>query len=270
MKYGQIMKKIMRDDSQTPESSDSAVLPVIDVDIPPSPISEDLPEKETDHTMEQEGADVTDNNMQPPNEYKDPAYTVEKISEASNSGAELHAKALCEVTDKLDNINNLLAALDEKFDRMDKIGEVSTRQAQLLQSQSNQVRKLQDNEYQNQVVLPLLKVFIEAIDTLDSEKTNIPNEGTAAEYKDRYRELLAYLDEHFTATLKRYGMEKIEPAPLGSKVDPSIQRVVAVKTVPAPTDGVVIRTIRTGYIFNGNVERSSEVEVQKTKQEEML
>jgi len=269
MKYMPKMKRTKKDDSQTLESSDSEVLHITEVDSPASPLSEERPEKETAHLMEQEGTDATDNNTQPPNEEKAPTYTVEKTAEDPDSGSELHMAAIDVTNECLDRIDSRMTALDEKCARMDEIGQVSARQAQLLQSQSNQIRKLQDAECQNQVVLPLLKVFIEAIDTLDSEKNNIPKEGTTEEYKDRYRELLAYLDEHFTATLKRYGMEKIQPAPLGSKVDPSIQRVVSVKTVPVPADGVVIGTILPGYTFNGNVERAPEVEVQKTKQEEM-
>ncbi len=171
--------------------------------------------------------------------------------------------------ERLDSIEKRLSDIHQEYERLDRDGTTASRQAELLQSQSREIRRLQDGERLHLLVLPLLQVFVEVIDTIDAERGCIPTEGTAEEYERRHREFLAYLDELFTATLKRHGMTPMPKAPSGSKFDPAVQRAVSVKTVTTPADGIVIGSSRRGYMFNGNVQRAEEVEIQKTKQEEV-
>lgn len=161
-----------------------------------------------------------------------------------------------------DRMTKMDSTIKEKSDTE----RLAAAQAEMIQTNSRRIRELQDEEYRQTILLPLLNEFIDVIDTLHTERTNAPSEGTASEYHKRYYNLLDFLDEQFSKTLKRYGIIPLPVAEPGSLFDPGSQRVVKVEHVSAPANNIVTRTARRGYMNGEKLYRTAEVVVQKTTQ----
>ncbi|CAH1757398.1 2883_t:CDS:2 [Entrophospora sp. SA101] len=92
-------------------------------------------------------------------------------------------------------------------------------------------------------------------------RTNTENSALVSLYSG-----LSLTESELFATLKRYGIEEINP--IGEKFDPNIHEAVYQEVVPGKEVGTVSNVQKVGYILKGRIIRPSQVFVVKEEEGE--
>lgn len=101
--------------------------------------------------------------------------------------------------------------------------------------------------------------LLDSVDNLDRALGNVPQEKLTEENKD-LRDLhsgLTMTDEILMKTLKKHGMERIDPSVEGEPFNPNLHEATFQAPQPDKKDGTVFYTQQKGYLYNGRVLRVS-------------
>ena len=119
------------------------------------------------------------------------------------------------------------------------------------------------------------KDLIESVDNLDLALVNVPADKLAPpesqdqSQPDQYKELrelhggLQMTSTILLNTLKRHGLERIDPSENGDQFDPNLHEASFQAPQPGKEDGTVFHTVQKGFLLNGRVLRAPKVGVVK-------
>ncbi|KAF4303859.1 GrpE nucleotide exchange factor [Botryosphaeria dothidea] len=107
--------------------------------------------------------------------------------------------------------------------------------------------------------------LVESVDNLDRALSTVPKERLVDENKDLVTlyDGLKMTDTILINTLKKHGLERVDPSAENEKFDPNIHEAVFQTPMPDKEDGVCFFTQRTGFLLNGRVIRPAQVGVVK-------
>ncbi|EKG18132.1 GrpE nucleotide exchange factor [Macrophomina phaseolina MS6] len=107
--------------------------------------------------------------------------------------------------------------------------------------------------------------LVESVDNLDRALSTVPKEKLVEENKDLLTlyDGLKMTDTVLINTLKKHGLERVDPSAENEKFDPNIHEAVFQTPMPDKEDGVCFFTQRTGFLLNGRVVRPAQVGVVK-------
>lgn len=107
--------------------------------------------------------------------------------------------------------------------------------------------------------------LVESVDNLDRALSTVPKEKLVDENKDLVTlyDGLKMTDTILINTLKKHGLERVDPSAENEKFDPNIHEAVFQTPMPDKEDGVCFFTQRTGFLLNGRVIRPAQVGVVK-------
>ncbi|KAK5175066.1 GrpE, mitochondrial [Saxophila tyrrhenica] len=107
------------------------------------------------------------------------------------------------------------------------------------------------------------KDLLESIDNLDRALSNVPADKLTAENQDllNLHSGLKMTETILMQTLKKHGLERVDPSVEEEKFDPNRHEAVFQAPQPGKTDGVVFHTQQKGFTLNGRVIRPPKVGV---------
>lgn len=103
------------------------------------------------------------------------------------------------------------------------------------------------------------KDLLDSVDNLDRALGNVPTEKLTDENKE-LKDLhsgLKMTEEILMKTLKKHGMERIDPSVEGETFNPNVHEATFQAPQPGKTDGTVFYTQQKGFLYNGRVLRVS-------------
>jgi molecular chaperone GrpE len=105
--------------------------------------------------------------------------------------------------------------------------------------------------------------LIESVDNLDRALTNVPGDKLTEENKDLVllHDGLKMTENILMQTLKKHGLERVDPSVQGEKFDPNVHEAVFQTPQPGKEDGTVFHTQQKGFMYNGRVLRAAKVGV---------
>ena len=107
--------------------------------------------------------------------------------------------------------------------------------------------------------------LIDSVDNLDRALTTVPAEKLSPENNDLVllHDGLKMTENILMTTLKKHGLERVDPSVEGLKFDPNIHEAVFQAPQPDKEDGTVFHTQQKGFMLNGRVLRAAKVGVVK-------
>ncbi|CAK4032264.1 mitochondrial [Lecanosticta acicola] len=109
------------------------------------------------------------------------------------------------------------------------------------------------------------KDLLDSVDNLDRALGNVPVEKLTddnKELKDLYNGL-RMTEDILMKTLKKHGMERIDPSVEGEVFNPNVHEATFQAPQPDKKDGTVFYTQQKGFLYNGRVLRAAKVGVVK-------
>ncbi|KAF2796834.1 mitochondrial co-chaperone GrpE [Melanomma pulvis-pyrius CBS 109.77] len=107
--------------------------------------------------------------------------------------------------------------------------------------------------------------LVESVDNLDRALTTVPSDSLTSSNPDlvTLHDGLKMTETILMQTLKKHGLERIDPAVEGEKFNPNIHEAVFQTPQPDKEDGTVFHTQQKGFMLNGRVLRAPKVGVVK-------
>ncbi|KAF2190786.1 mitochondrial co-chaperone GrpE [Zopfia rhizophila CBS 207.26] len=109
------------------------------------------------------------------------------------------------------------------------------------------------------------KDIIESVDNLNRALTTVPSEKLSPDNADlvTLHDGLKMTEHILMQTLKKHGLERVDPSVEQLKFDPNIHEAVFQAPQPDKEDGTVFHTQQKGFMLNGRVLRAAKVGVVK-------
>ena len=109
------------------------------------------------------------------------------------------------------------------------------------------------------------KDLLDSIDNLDRALINVPADKLTEENKDllNLHSGLKMTETVLLNTLKKHGLERLDPSEAGDKFDPNRHEAVFQAPQQGKEDGSVFYTQQKGFLLNGRVLRAAKVGVVK-------
>ncbi|CAK1354805.1 GrpE protein, mitochondrial [Cercospora beticola] len=109
------------------------------------------------------------------------------------------------------------------------------------------------------------KDLLDSVDNLDRALQNVPKEKLTDANPDlvNLHSGLKMTDEILVNTLKKHGMERIDPSVEGEAFNPNLHEATFQAPQPDKKDGTVFYTQQKGFLYNGRVLRAAKVGVVK-------
>ncbi|KAF2209345.1 hypothetical protein CERZMDRAFT_100547 [Cercospora zeae-maydis SCOH1-5] len=170
--------------------------------------------------------------------------------DTAKEGAEQHAK-------EQNQLQKELEALQKENDRLKRqIAEYRNLQEQT----KREVKAAKDFALQR-----FAKDLLDSVDNLDRALQNVPKEKLTDENPDlvNLHSGLKMTDEILVNTLKKHGMERIDPSVEGEAFNPNLHEATFHAPQPDKKDGTVFFTQQKGFLYNGRVLRAAKVGVVK-------
>ncbi|USW48605.1 Putative GrpE nucleotide exchange factor [Septoria linicola] len=107
------------------------------------------------------------------------------------------------------------------------------------------------------------KDLLDSVDNLDRALQNVPKEKLTDANPDlvNLHSGLKMTDEILVNTLKKHGMERIDPSAEGEAFNPNLHEATFQAPQPDKKDGTVFFTQQKGFLYNGRVLRAAKVGV---------
>lgn len=107
--------------------------------------------------------------------------------------------------------------------------------------------------------------LIDSVDNLDRALLNVPTDKLTPENNDlvTLHDGLKMTETILMNTLKKHGLERVDPSVEGLKFDPNVHEAVFQAPQPDKEDGTVFHTQQKGFLLNGRVLRAAKVGVVK-------
>jgi molecular chaperone GrpE len=102
-----------------------------------------------------------------------------------------------------------------------------------------------------------LQRFVETVDNLDRALSTVPSASLTDANPDlvMLHDGLKMTETILMQTLKKHGLERIDPAIEGEKFNPNLHEAVFQTPMPDKEDGTVFHTQSKGFMLNGRVLR---------------
>ena len=109
------------------------------------------------------------------------------------------------------------------------------------------------------------KDLIESVDNLDRALTMVPTDKLTKDNAElvSLHDGLKMTERILMQTLKKHGLERVDPAENLEKFDPNVHEAVFQAPQPDKEDGVVFHTQQKGFMLNNRVLRAPKVGVVK-------
>ncbi|KAL9534624.1 GrpE [Sphaerulina musiva] len=152
----------------------------------------------------------------------------------------------------------LEAVKKENLDITDRLKRQIAEYRNLQEQTKREVKAAKDFALQR-----FAKDLLDSVDNLDRALENVPKDKLTPENQDlvNLHDGLKMTDEILVKTLKRHGMERIDPSVEGEVFNPNLHEATFQAPQPDKKDGTVFFTQQKGFMYNGRVLRAAKVGV---------